>query len=317
MLIETDPVPHYIIYVTDAEYSGRQQIPEVLKRASGGFMQLPVSELRRVFQRRSSGDFATTFPDMKFPRREDLLVFVSETEAESINAVEDTEAMGFTSCVYLQGGLASLRSQSFKPVDVKYINRHAVALLLGMTGSAAPVQAQLVDIRRMDEHVIFGMIDGSKALLTNEVPKALKMDEDEFQDKYTFSKPKLDDVVIMSCRTNRRAKWATALCQEAGYRRVFVHREGVFGWRFNQGVKVYDSYELGDQIPEPKPFSVEHPDIVAAWQELEELGLATQPSSAASNFYQTCTSPRSPFGGDLHHSGDAFYPHTAVTTGQA
>ena len=53
----------------------------------------------------------------------------------------------------------------------------------------------------------------------SELPKALSMDADEFKSIYSFQKPDHDDLVVLSCRTNRRAKWAAALCSEAGWKR--------------------------------------------------------------------------------------------------
>lgn len=53
----------------------------------------------------------------------------------------------------------------------------------------------------------------------SELPKALSMDPDEFKSTYSFEKPGQDDLIVLNCRTNRRAKWAAALCNEAGLKR--------------------------------------------------------------------------------------------------
>ena len=68
------------------------------------------------------------------------------------------------SCVYLEGGLAALRSQTIEPATLKYINRHAVAVLLGFTETPPPVPVHFIDVRRVDEHVVFGTIEGSRIL---------------------------------------------------------------------------------------------------------------------------------------------------------
>ena len=74
-------------------------------------------------------------------------------------------------------------------------------------------------------------------------------------------------------------------------RSAYVHRQGVHGWRFDPAVKVYDSYELGDEIPKPKPFTVERPDLDAAWREIEDLGLGKRPKSAVLSLPNSTTSP--------------------------
>lgn len=109
--------------------------------------------------------------------------------------------------------------------------------------------------------------------VVNELPKALTMEPAAFQDRYQFSKPGVDDVVVTTCRTSKRAIWAAQLLIEAGYTKVFVHHTGSYGWRFSPSVKPYDSYDLGDEIPQPKSFSREIPDASAGLRELEDLGL--------------------------------------------
>ena len=92
-------------------------------------------------------------------------------------------------------------------------------------------------------------------------------------ERYQFPKPGMDDVIVTSCRTNKRAIWAAHLLTEAGYSKVFAHQSGVYGWKFSPSVKPYDSYRLGDEIPPPKQFNREVADVNAALRELEDLGL--------------------------------------------
>ncbi|CAD7705438.1 unnamed protein product [Ostreobium quekettii] len=303
MLIEDDPVPHLVVDVRGPEE--RTALPEVLGRASGGLLRAQVCELRGLFQRRSSSDltqknFTEVLPGKKAPRRDDLVVFVCETGEDSVKAVEEMEAMGYSCAVYLDGGLASLRRQTIQPARLKYISRHAVAVLLNFVETPPPLDAQFIDVRRADEHTIFGTIEGSKFLNVNELPKALRLDFNEFKSKYGFPKPKRDDVIVLNCRTNRRAKWGAALCGEAGLQRAYVHRQGVHGWHFHPGVKMYDSYYQGDEIPKPRPFQIERPDVDAAWRELEDLGFGRRPTLPVPSFTSTATS--SPFAGpDVDH----------------
>lgn len=78
---------------------------------------------------------------------------------------------------------------------------------------------------------------------------------------------------MMSCRTNTRAAWAAQLAQDAGLSRTVVYREGVYGWRVDASVKVYRGYKLFDPPPEPEPFQVEQPDLMAGATELAGLGM--------------------------------------------
>lgn len=71
------------------------------------------------------------------------------------------------SSVYLEGGLAALRDQTIQPATLKYINRHAVAVLLGFTETPPPAPVHFIDVRRVDEHVVFGTIEGSRILNGN------------------------------------------------------------------------------------------------------------------------------------------------------
>ncbi|CAD7695857.1 unnamed protein product [Ostreobium quekettii] len=282
MLIESDAVPHIVVDVRGPEERGT--LPELLKRASGGFLRAQASELRPLFQRRNSADlsqrnFKQTLPGKKTPRKDDLIVFVCETGDNSMKAVEEMEALGYKCAVYLDGGLEALRRKSIVPANPKCISRHAVAVLLKFTDTPPSLEALFIDVRRSDEHSIFGTIEGSKFLNVNELPKALRLEFSEFESKYGFARPRQDDVVVLNCRTNRRAKWAAAMCEDAGLKRVYVHQHGVHGWHFHAGVKMYDAYDHGDPIPKPKDFQIERPDVDAAWRELEDLGLGQRPTS--------------------------------------
>ncbi|GMH39443.1 hypothetical protein BSKO_07341 [Bryopsis sp. KO-2023] len=283
MLINTDPVPHYIIDVRDAFIIAQSPAPALLKNGPGTFMCIAADDVRKLFLRRGSGDFARKFPQQRYPNKDDLLVFVSDDVEQSRKATDDAQALGFSCAVYLERGLASFRD-NFQPAlaDVKYLSRHAVAVILGMVDSFTPVEATVIDLRRADELVVFGTIDKTKQLPVGELPRALKMEEGEFRDKYQFSKPRLDDVLVLSCRTNRRSSWGFQIFTEAGFTRVFVHRTGVYGWQFSSSVKKYESYEKGDEFPKAIPFEVERPDRNTGLRELAEAGLISRAKSEPS-----------------------------------
>lgn len=69
----------------------------------------------------------------------------------------------------------------------------------------------------------------------------------EWQQLYRCEKPAQDSLLVMQCRTNRRACWAAQLAVDAGYVRVLVYRQGVYFWRLDGTVKPYGSYEVVSQ----------------------------------------------------------------------
>jgi rhodanese-related sulfurtransferase len=52
-----------------------------------------------------------------------------------------------------------------------------------------------------------------------EWPKALAMDSRAWEQSFKFPKFGNDDLVILHCRSNRRASWAAYLAQDAGLKR--------------------------------------------------------------------------------------------------
>lgn len=262
------------------------------------------ADIRRVFSRRGSGEFSSRFPSIRFPRKQDLIVCVSDEARDCRKAVQELESCGFDwsvivlhssnrctlffSSVYVRGREeeeSSLQSME-RGASVRYLSRHAVALLLGLTDFPAPTESVVLDVRRMDELVMFGSVQGMKHLtgtlifrtlfrsvLVNELPKALTLETEAFFEKYQFRKPGVDDVVVTSCRTCKRAVWAAELLMEAGYRKVFVHKTGTQGWRFSPSVKAYDEYDLGDVIPRPVQLPKEKPNVSEGFNELESFNL--------------------------------------------
>ena len=47
----------------------------------------------------------------------------------------------------------------------------------------------------------------------------------------------------------------------------------MYGWHLDLGIKAYKSYEKWDPPPDPEPFPVDEVNVVAACEELAELGL--------------------------------------------
>ena len=59
----------------------------------------------------------------------------------------------------------------------------------------------------------------------DQLPAALRLSEEQWQQQYRFPKPRPHDPVVMQCRTNRRAAWAAQLAQDSGLHNCLVYRQ--------------------------------------------------------------------------------------------
>lgn len=60
----------------------------------------------------------------------------------------------------------------------------------------------------------------------------------------------------------------------AGYKDVLVYKDGVYGWRLDEDVQPYPSYDVSDPIPEPEQdYQLETIEEDAAAEELRLLGV--------------------------------------------
>ncbi|KAG0562048.1 hypothetical protein M758_9G127800 [Ceratodon purpureus] len=271
-LVELDPTPYLLI---DVRYPDAPRLDPVLFENS---INIPETEVRACLQL-SVAEWKERFPAKK-PGREDLMVFLSSRGKRAQRVAAAAADLGYNGCCILKGGLQALRSNS--PVNVeglRFMSRDALALLLHNkeamldeknSGANTP---WLIDLRRHDERVLYGHIKGSMHIRVEEWPKALAKDPAAYEKQYHAPKIGIDDVIILQCRSNRRASWAAYLAQDAGFKRCFVYKEGVYGWRLDPTVLPYDSYELGDVPPEPVEFDVERVNFEAAQSELKHLGL--------------------------------------------
>jgi len=203
-----------------------------------------------------------------------FLVFVSDSDADMYHAAQVASGRGFRLLGVLAGGLEALwASKSAEPPPPRFINRDALALLLGQGSLPAHATATVLDVRRHDERSLFGAIPGTWHVPVEELPAALNMSSEAWLKRYRFPRPSRSEPVVMQCRTNRRAVWAAAMARDAGYDNVLVYKQGAFGWRLSSKVKAYASYEEGDDVPLAKKFDVERVDEAGAMRELEALGL--------------------------------------------
>lgn len=271
MLVETDPIPHLLIDVRTAEAIKDSPLPRELNLTA---LQIALDEIEAVLAGGSSSWPARLREKAAPPSRDYLLVFVGEGEEQPRAAAAAASSKGFNRTAILEGGLEAFSSSVLSQANLEYINRDAVAYLLGLLeeGAREP-KALVIDLRRHDERSMYGKIPGTVHVPTDEIPSALRMSSRQWRDTYHCDKPAQGDPVVMQCRTNRRASWAAQIAQDAGFKKCFVYKQGVYGWKLSPAVKSYRSYEKWDPPPEPEPFQVEQADSHEARAELSRLGL--------------------------------------------
>lgn len=280
VLCQLDAVP-YLVVDTREELEDAEPLDEGDRNASNEGMDptkrnhpsthldeqahvlyLPEEQLEETFS--STHEEWESKVGRKKPEQEHVLAFVADDTWRAQACAAQVASMGYLRCVAVRAG--------GNPVEpVRFVHRDAVAEAIRSNRKGLVV----LDLRRHDERVLYGAPLGSKHLPAEQVPRALSMSEDEFQDTFGFDKPAKQDNVVLMCRSDRRARWASQLLVDAGYPRVFVCKEGVYGWRLDHRVLPYQSYELGDPPPDPEPFEIEPIDLQAARKELQSMGLAT------------------------------------------
>lgn len=212
------------------------------------------------------------FQGVAYPEQHYSLVFVGSSEEQQLRAAAAAASQGFQRSLTLAGALPRFAAAASSQPHLHFVGRDALALMLGMGPEGMPVpQAVVIDVRRSDERALYGAIRGTVHVPVDQLPSALALPAQEFAELYRFPKPRPDELVIMSCRTNTRAAWAAALAQEAGLFHTAVYRGGVVGWRLDPSVKVYRGYKLLDPPPEPEPFQLDSVDVGAGASELEAL----------------------------------------------
>ncbi|GAB4819012.1 hypothetical protein N2152v2_006058 [Parachlorella kessleri] len=230
-----------------------------------------------------------SFQGVPYPAAHHMLVFVGDSEEEQMLAAAKAAAHGYQRTMVLDGCLRNFLPGIQAQLDLRYIDREAVALLLAESTSAggAPVagstvgvvweqelpRALVIDVRRSDERALYGAIRGSLHVPLDQLPSAFMLDSEQFVRLYSFRKPTPDDLLIMSSRTNNRSAWAAQVAKDAGLQRCLVHRQGVYGWHFDPSVLPYRRYSMLDAPPDPEPFQVDEVAVDVGQLQLVQLGL--------------------------------------------
>lgn len=66
------------------------------------------------------------------------------------------------SSLYLDDVVSSMAEPPKQRMDAPMLSKHAVAVLLKIFDDFSPVEATVIDLRRNDEHIAFGSIEGMK-----------------------------------------------------------------------------------------------------------------------------------------------------------
>ncbi|PSC72095.1 outer dynein arm-docking complex subunit 3 isoform B [Micractinium conductrix] len=288
MLVETGPCPHHIFTLRAAGSGPHEALPPELR----GALRLPESRVATVLG--SAATWGEAFQGVPYPPPHAVLVFVGDTEEEELRAAASAASCGYQRALVLGGGLQQLGLGAGSggggaggappppqpAADLRFINRDALAVLLGMavdeSGGGGVMHAPpttLIDVRRSDERALYGAIKGSVHIPVDQLASALALPPDQFTAQYRFPKPSPEDLVVFSCRTNVRAGWAAQLAADAGLPHSLVLRCGVYGWRIDPAVKPYRGYRLQEAPPEAEAFTVE-PERFARKNETQQLRAA-------------------------------------------
>ncbi|KAK3708040.1 hypothetical protein LTR37_011733 [Vermiconidia calcicola] len=99
----------------------------------------------------------------------------------------------------------------------------------------APSDEQiLIDVREPSEFQD-GYIPNAINIPIKSQPDALFLPEEEFEDRFGFSKPATDKEVVFYCKSGVRSSAAAQLAQQHGYQNVAEYRGSWLDWQKQGG----------------------------------------------------------------------------------
>ena len=104
------------------------------------------------------------------------------------------------------------------------ISRKALQNLINLKGKYI-----LIDVRTKDE-LEYGMIPTAKNIPLDELEEAIKLSDEEFQEKYKFKKFTKEDNIILHCRSGGRSERAAELLINKGYKNVKNYQGSILDW---------------------------------------------------------------------------------------
>lgn len=97
----------------------------------------------------------------------------------------------------------------------------------------------LIDVREPAEYK-GGFIPGAINIPISSQPDAMFLPEDEFEDRFGFSKPDKDKELVFYCKAGVRSSAAAQLAQQHGYEKVSEYRGSWLDWQKNGGKVSHD-----------------------------------------------------------------------------
>ncbi|KAF2722980.1 Rhodanese-like protein [Polychaeton citri CBS 116435] len=92
----------------------------------------------------------------------------------------------------------------------------------------------LIDVREPAE-LEAGYIPGAVNIPISSQPDALFLPDEEFEDRFGFSKPAKDKEVVFYCKAGVRASAAAQLAEQQGYKNVAEYRGSMLDWNKQGG----------------------------------------------------------------------------------
>ena len=87
----------------------------------------------------------------------------------------------------------------------------------------------LIDVRTKEE-LSHGMIPKAKNIPLHEIEQSISLSDEQFQEKYGFSKPKKQDKIVFYCRTGSRSQLATEIATKGGFENAKNFHGSVWAW---------------------------------------------------------------------------------------
>lgn len=90
------------------------------------------------------------------------------------------------------------------------------------------------DVREPSEYET-GFIPGAINIPVKSQPDAMFLPEDEFEDRFGFSKPEKDQELVFYCKAGVRSSAAAQLAKQYGYENISEYKGSWLDWEKNGG----------------------------------------------------------------------------------
>lgn len=100
--------------------------------------------------------------------------------------------------------------------------------------SSPSAERLLIDVREPSEYEA-GFIPSAINIPVKSQPDAMFLPEEEFEDRFGFSKPAMDQELVFYCKAGVRSSAAAQLAKQYGYKNVSEYRGSWLDWEKNGG----------------------------------------------------------------------------------